>query len=68
MWGRDGSPRVGARIGHVGYMLFVSISFALDSQHKLGFQWSMGFKVPCEGFLPTWGHIQSGIWVMDPST
>ena len=37
-----GSPRVGARIGHVDFMLFVSISFALGSQRKRGFQWNMG--------------------------
>ena len=37
-----GSPGVGARVGHVHFMLFVSISFALGSQHKRGFQWNMG--------------------------
>ena len=39
-----GSPRVGARIGHVDFMLFVSISFALGSQRKCVFQWNMGFS------------------------
>ena len=29
-----GSPGVGARIGHVHFMSFVSISFALGSQHE----------------------------------
>ena len=33
-----GSPGVGACIGHVHFMLFVSISFALGSS----FQWNMG--------------------------
>ena len=27
-------------------MLFVSISFALGSQHKCSFQWNMGYRVP----------------------
>ena len=30
------------RIGHVHFMLFVSISFALGSQRKRSFQWNMG--------------------------
>ena len=34
-----GSPGIGARVGHVRLMLFVSISFALGSQRKRGFQW-----------------------------
>ena len=29
-----GSPSVGARVGHVHFVLFMSISFALGSQHK----------------------------------
>ena len=40
-----GSPGVGARVGHVHFMLFVSISFALGSQRERSFQWNMGFKV-----------------------
>ena len=36
-----GSPGVGARVGHVHFMLFVSISFALGSQCKPSFQWNM---------------------------
>ena len=43
--GRVGSPRVGARVGHVHFMFFVLISFALDSQRKPSFQWNMGFRV-----------------------
>ena len=31
--GRVRSPHVGARTGHVDFTLFVSISFALGSQH-----------------------------------
>ena len=37
-----GSPRVGVRVGHVHFMLFVSISFALGSQRECSFQWNMG--------------------------
>ena len=37
-----GSPRFGARVGHVDFMLFVSISFALGSQCERGFWWNMG--------------------------
>ena len=37
-----GSSRIGAHIGHVDVMLFVSISFALGS--KL-FQWNMGLHI-----------------------
>ena len=33
---------IGARVGHVHFMLFVSVSFALGSQRKRGFQWNMG--------------------------
>ena len=39
-----GSPGVGACIGHVHFMLFVSISFALGSQRERSFQWNMGFS------------------------
>ena len=38
-----GSPGVGACVGHVHFMLIVSLSFALVSQRKHGFQWNMGF-------------------------
>ena len=31
------------RVGHVHLMLFVSISFALGSQHEREFWWNMGF-------------------------
>ena len=40
--GYVGSPGIGACIGHVHFMLFASISFALGSQCKRGFQWNMG--------------------------
>ena len=35
------SPQVGARFGHVHFMFFVSISFALATQHKPIFLWNM---------------------------
>ena len=38
---RVGSPGIGARVGHVHFMLFVSISFALGSQCEHRFQWNM---------------------------
>ena len=38
-----GSPGVGAHVGHVHFMLSVSISFTLGSQRKRGFHWNMGF-------------------------
>ena len=34
----------GAEVGHVDFMLFVSISFAFVTQHKSSFQWNMGLK------------------------
>ena len=37
----------GPRVGHVHFMLFVSISFALGTQHKPVFEWNMGFRIPC---------------------
>ena len=37
-----GSPGVAAHVGHVHFMLFVSISFALGSQRERSFQWNMG--------------------------
>ena len=38
-----GSPGVGACVGHVHFMSFVSISFVLGSQCERSFQWNMGF-------------------------
>ena len=32
-----GSPRIGARVGHVHFMLFVSILFELGTQREPGF-------------------------------
>ena len=42
--GYVGSPSIGACIGHVHFMLFVSISFELGSEHECSFQWNMGFR------------------------
>ena len=38
-----GFHRVGAGVGHVDFMLFVSISFALGIQSEPVFWWNMGF-------------------------
>ena len=37
------SPRVGARFGHVHFMFFVSILFALATQQKSSFRWNIGY-------------------------
>ena len=38
------SPGIGAGVGHVHLILFVSILFALGSKRKRSFQWNMVFK------------------------
>ena len=43
--GGVGSSGVGAGIGHVHFMLFMSISFASGTQRKPVFWWNMGFSV-----------------------
>ena len=40
-----GSPHIGACIGHVHFMSFVSISFVLGSQPKHNFWWNMGLRI-----------------------
>ena len=42
--GGVGPSGVGAGVGHVHFMLFMSISFASGTQRKLIFQWNMGLK------------------------
>ena len=42
--GAVGPSGVGAGVGHVHFMLFMSISFALGAQRKLVFQWNMGLS------------------------
>ena len=42
-----GSPAVGAGIGHVHFIFFVLISFALGSHSEPLFQWNMGFNNSC---------------------
>ena len=42
--GGVGPSGVGAGIGHVHFMLFMSISFASGTQRKLVFQWNMGYR------------------------
>ena len=41
--GDVGSPTQHFRVGHVHFMLFMSISFVSGTQPKLIFQWNMGF-------------------------
>ena len=42
--GGVGSPTQNFRIGHVHFMLFMSISFASGTQRTLIFQWNMGLR------------------------
>ena len=42
--GRVRSTGVGTRVGHVHFILFVSILFALGAKRESGFWWNMGFK------------------------
>ena len=42
--GGVGPSGIGAGIGHVHFMLFMSISFASGTQRKLVFQWNMGLN------------------------
>ena len=43
--GGVGLSGIGAGVGHVHFMLFMSISFALGTQRKLVFQWNMGLTM-----------------------
>ena len=43
-------------VGHVHFMLFVSISFTLGSKRKRSFQWNMGFTI----FRNPPGHFRIG--------
>ena len=44
---------VGAGVGHVHFMLFMSISFAWGTQRKLVFQWNMGLlRSQRVGYIP----------------
>ena len=40
-----GTTRSNSSVGHVDFVLFVSLSLALGSQHEYNFQWNMGFRV-----------------------
>ena len=39
-----GSLALGLCVGHVHFIFFVLISFALGSRRKRSFQWNMGFR------------------------
>ena len=43
--GSVGSPTQNSHFGHVHFMFFVLISFALGGQREPSFQWNMGFRV-----------------------
>ena len=43
--GCDGSQALGLCAGHVHFIFFVLISFALGSRRKRSFQWNMGLKL-----------------------
>ena len=40
-----GSPKQNFRVGHVYFMLFVLISFALVTEREPSLQWSLGYRV-----------------------
>ena len=40
-----GSLALGLCVGHVHFIFFVLISFALGSRRKRSFQWNMGFTI-----------------------
>ena len=44
--GGVGSPTQNIRVGHVHFMLFMSISLASGTQRKHSFQWNMGLRKP----------------------
>ena len=48
--GGVGSPTQDFHVGHVHFMLFMSISIASGTQRKLVFQWNVGFSV--SDYLP----------------
>ena len=56
-----GSHGIGTRVGHVHFMLFVSISFALGSQRKRSFQWNMGLSDKVRRNIHVPFHYQDGL-------
>ena len=59
--GASVGSRVGAHVGHVDFMLLVSISFVMGSQCERGFWWNMGLCVSLYStrvaFRVALGHI-----------
>ena len=49
-------------VGHIYFILFVSISFALGSQREPSIQWNMGFKVPATCFFLSFLKIDMRHW------
>ena len=49
---------LGLVVGHVHFMLFVSISFALGNHFEPSFRWNMGFrKIHCRCLLFLNDHL-----------
>ena len=46
-----GSLALGLCVGHVHFIFFVLISFALGSQRKCSFQWNMGLRLSLFGYI-----------------
>ena len=57
--GGVGPSGVGAGVGHVHFMFFVLISFALRSQRKPSFQWNMGLNVSIHADLALNGRFMA---------
>ena len=64
-WNIDcvGSPGIGACVGHVHFMLFMSISFALGSQLERSFRWNMGLKVSQQAVVILVNNFQTELMV-----
>ena len=60
--GYIGSLALGLCVGHVHFIFFVLISFALGSRRKRSFQWNMGFSISM-GLLQY--MIYSQTWASD---
>ena len=56
-----GSPTQNFRVGHVHFVLFVLISFALLTQRKPSLQWNMGFRFKLDNVTILWCMPLNGI-------
>ena len=53
-----GSPTQNLHVGHVHFMLFVLISFALVTQREPSLQWNMGFRQKQENGCVRYHHME----------